>query len=107
MEYYRSQRPGHRCSFKNTPLYNQSVSPNGNTLPCQYTENLTNDNFNFNTNYGNISTNMRISQFVNIPSLGGKTHFGNFYLGQPINVNYLGRTQGQPGGSGTPLRNSF
>ena len=33
--------------------------------------------------------------------------YGNFYLGQPLNVNYLGRMEGMPGGSGTPPINRF
>jgi hypothetical protein len=38
-------------------------------------------------------------------SLGGRTSFG--ISGQPIELNYLGRREGQSGGSGTPLRNQF
>lgn len=53
-----------------------------------------------------VSNNMRVAQIVN-SSLGGKTQFGNFYLGQPLRVNYLGRVEGQPGGSGKPPTNSF
>jgi len=53
-----------------------------------------------------LSNNIRISQIVNF-SKGGTTHFGNFYLGQPLNVNYLGRTEGMPGGSGSPPVNRF
>lgn len=40
-------------------------------------------------------------------SKGGKTQYGNFYLGEPLNVNYLGRIQGMPGGSGSPPVNRF
>jgi hypothetical protein len=53
-----------------------------------------------------ISNNRRISQIINY-SKGGKTQYGNFYLGQPLNVNYLGRTEGMPGGSGTSPKNTF
>jgi hypothetical protein len=53
-----------------------------------------------------ISNNMRVSQVVN-NYRGGKTQYGNFYLGQPLNVNYLGRMEGMPGGSGTAPRNTF
>jgi hypothetical protein len=53
-----------------------------------------------------ISNNRRISQIINFTK-GGTTQFGNFYLGQPLNVNYLGRTQGMPGGSGSPPVNRF
>jgi hypothetical protein len=51
-----------------------------------------------------ISNNQRISQIVNF-SRGGKTQYGNFYLGQPLNINYLGRSEGMPGGSGAPPTN--
>jgi hypothetical protein len=54
----------------------------------------------------NISNKQRISQTI-ISSIGGRTQFGNYYLGQPVVANYLGRYEGQPGGSGTPLRNRF
>jgi len=51
-----------------------------------------------------VSNNVRIAQIVNY-SKGGKSQFGNFYLGQPLNINYLGRMEGMPGGSGSPPRN--
>ena len=53
-----------------------------------------------------VSYNTRISQIINF-SKGGKTQYGNFYLGQPLNLNYLGRTEGMPGGSGAPPLNRF
>jgi hypothetical protein len=37
----------------------------------------------------------------------GKPTFVNINTEQPFNVNYLGRVQGQLGGSGAPLRNRF
>jgi hypothetical protein len=74
-------------------------------------------NRNFNTNYANISKNMLRSQYLMlrgssqqvqvIGRLSGKVQFGNSYLGEPININYLGFKEGQPGGSGAPPRNSF
>ena len=51
-----------------------------------------------------VSNNVRIAEIVNY-SKGGKSQFGNFYLGQPLNVNYLGRMEGMPGGSGSPPKN--
>lgn len=48
----------------------------------------------------------RISQLVQCAK-GGRTQYGNLYLGQPISVNALGRTQGMPGGSGRPPLNKF
>jgi hypothetical protein len=53
-----------------------------------------------------LSNNMRLSQIVNF-NKGGKTQYGSFYLAQPLNVNYLGRTEGMPGGSGRPPKNQF
>lgn len=38
---------------------------------------------------------------------GGKPAFVNINIEQPLNVNYLGRVQGQLGGSGAPPRNRF
>lgn len=70
-----------------------------------------------NTNYSNLSYKMRLSQILKLDGnsqkiqiigrIGGKIQFGNFYLGQPLNVNYLGRTEGMPGGSGMPPTNRF
>lgn len=48
--------------------------------------------------------NARISQILT-NSLGGKISYGN--LNHPRNVNYLGGSQGQPGGLPKPLRNKF
>ncbi len=62
-----------------------------------------------------VSNNMRISQIVKY-SHGGITHFGNSYfgntqfencLGQSQVINYLGRAEGMPGGSGKPPLNKF
>jgi hypothetical protein len=54
----------------------------------------------------NISSNMRISQIINT-SLGGKINFGNCYLGQQTAIDALGSIEGQPGGSFSPIRNTF
>jgi len=53
-----------------------------------------------------VSYNTRISQVINFYK-GGKTQYGNFYLGQPLQLNYLGRSEGMPGGSGMPPLNQF
>jgi hypothetical protein len=50
--------------------------------------------------------NERISKTI-LTSLGGRIHYGNFYLGEPLATNYLGRYEGQPGGGGVPIRNRF
>lgn len=53
-----------------------------------------------------ISNNRRIAQIINY-SRGGRIQFGNFYLGQPLNINSLGRAEGMAGGSGSPPTNRF
>jgi hypothetical protein len=53
-----------------------------------------------------VSNAMRLSQLIQ-SSKGGKTFYGNFYLNQPLDVNYLGKTAGMPGGSGMPPLNRF
>lgn len=53
-----------------------------------------------------VSNNIRTSQIVKY-SKGGKTQYGNFYLGQPLNINYLGKMEGMPGGSGSAPKNQF
>jgi hypothetical protein len=53
-----------------------------------------------------ISNNRRIAQIINY-SRGGNIQYGNSYLGQPLNINSLGRAEGMPGGSGKPPTNRF
>jgi hypothetical protein len=53
-----------------------------------------------------LSNNRRISQIINITK-GGNTEYGNFYLGQPLELNYLGNPPGLPSGSNRPPRNQF
>ena len=66
------------------------------------------DKFKFTSvgNNPNISYKQQMSIKIN-NTLGGNVHYGGYYLGKPVQVNYLGRTEGQPGGSGAPLRNRF
>ena len=59
-----------------------------------------------NTVITGISQKSKISQTLKYVK-GGKLNYGNFYLGQPLNINYLGRTEGMSGGSGRPPRNTF
>ena len=53
-----------------------------------------------------VSYATKIAQVIQ-STKGGKTQYGNFYLGQPLNINYLGRMEGMPGGSGKPPTNRF
>lgn len=55
----------------------------------------------------NISSNIRLAQIIKNNTIGGRIFFGDSYLGTNRNVNYLGNFEGQPGGSGVPLRNKF
>ena len=71
-----------------------------------------------NSNNSNISNKQRIAQRLildgssqNVVRIarfnGGITQYGNFYLNQPLSLNYLGRMEGQPGGGGSPPKNTF
>jgi hypothetical protein len=70
-----------------------------------------------NTNFSNLSYKMRLSQILKmdgysqnvnrISRMAGKLQYGNFYLGQPLNINYLGRMEGMAGGGGKPPTNKF
>lgn len=53
-----------------------------------------------------VSYATRIAQVIQ-STKGGKTQYGDFYLGKPLTINYLGRTEGMPGGSGMPPLNRF
>lgn len=65
----------------------------------------------------NLSRNMRHSQIMKldgqsqqvgqISRMNGQIHFGNGYLGQTRTLNYLGKMEGMPGGSGSPPTNKF
>jgi len=50
------------------------------------------------------SENTRIARSIT-GTLGGKITYGNFY--KPVEINYLGGWNGQPGGLPRPLRNRF
>jgi hypothetical protein len=61
-----------------------------------------------NPNSSYNARNLRISQTIN-SFKGGRVQFGNTYLGtfNGFGLNYLGRLEGMPGGSGTPIKNKF
>ena len=60
----------------------------------------------FNSASARVSYVTRIAQVIGSKK-GGNVQYGNFYLGQPLNINYLGRMEGMPGGSGMPPLNRF
>ena len=91
--------PGAQQKFRK--VYTYVIFKNFNTCNCiQQKVN------NVKTGWNNpIQTeNMRVSQILS-NNLGGKITWGNG--GIPTKVNYLGRTEGQPGGIIGPLRNKF
>jgi len=92
-------------------LYNATFAARKDLKPliCACVEDKFNKNISFSGSDSpsiRLSNNMRVSQIVNFYR-GGKTQYGNFYLGKPLIINYLGRTQGMPGGSGAPPKNTF
>lgn len=91
--------PGAKPSFKK--IYTYTIYNNYNTCQCIQ------EKVNTIKNAGNDPSqteNRRISQILS-NNLGGKITWGNY--GNPAVLNYLGRVEGQPGGSLAPLRNKF
>ena len=113
MYSYRQFTPGGRTStsrmiyyIAETNLIN-SLNSNDNTSSCycipdKYDKNTPGSD----TPSARVSYATRIAQIIR-NTKGGKTQYGNFYLGQPLNVNYLGRIEGMSGGSGMPPVNRF
>ena len=85
-------------------IYN-SIFPDKKICSCKIPEFNKNAMGTWSASYG-VSYKTRISQTIN-KNRGGAIQYGNAYLGQPINLNYLGRSQGMPGGSGKPPTNTF
>jgi hypothetical protein len=83
-----------------------ALFPNAEQLTCQFCIPDNYDKFVVGSDSPStrVSNNVRVAQIIN-SSRGGKTQYGNFYLGQPLNLNCLGRLEGMPGGSGRPPRN--
>uniref|UniRef100_A0A6C0E3T2 Uncharacterized protein n=1 Tax=viral metagenome TaxID=1070528 RepID=A0A6C0E3T2_9ZZZZ len=91
--------PGARPRF--TKVYTYVIFKNYNTCNCiQQKVNSVKTGWNNPTQ----TENMRISQILS-NNLGGKVTWGNY--GISAKVNYLGRVEGQAGGSLKPLRNQF
>jgi hypothetical protein len=104
MYSYKHFTPGKKSVGLNKLInYNAALTTNGVVCNCFVEEYK---KFTSQSTVSNTSRSQRISQIVN-STVGGSVQFGNYYLAQPVIVNYLGRTEGQPGGSGGPLRNRF
>lgn len=111
MYSYRQFTPGGRNNTARmiyyVAEYNQIFEPEGKSLNCYCIP----DKYDKNTP-GSDSPSAKVSYATRIAQIirntkGGKTQYGNFYLGEPLNVNYLGRIEGMSGGSGMPPRNRF
>ena len=110
MYSYNHFRPGCKTNtsriIKYVASYN-SLFPNSKQINCycipaKYDKNTLDSG----SPSRKVSYFTRISQLIN-STKGGKTQYGNFYLGESLNINYLGRIQGMPGGSGSPPVNKF
>ena len=99
MSNHLSFLPGSKPKFNK--IYTYTIYKNYDTCTCIQEKVNT-----IKSGYNNPlqTENVRISQLLQ-NSLGGKITFGN--LGIPSKVNYLGRVEGQPGGSLQALRNKF
>jgi hypothetical protein len=95
--------PGRNSSCQKLIHFVGSSNANPNSKPCIY---INPEIIDKSTIKPNISTAQRIAHLINV-STSGNIQFGNYYLGKPVVFNYLGRTEGQIGGSGFPLRNHF
>jgi hypothetical protein len=111
MHSQQSFTPGKKSGtsrvIKYVAAYN-ALYPNSPQLNCKFCAPDTYDKFVIGSDSPSVrvSNYTRVSQIINY-SKGGKTQYGNFYLGQPLNLNYLGRMEGMPGGSGSSPKNAF
>ncbi len=77
------------------------IQNNGQACVCRneiYNKNLPQPNA------SNISNKMRISRQIQ-STVGGSVQYGMYSLANVPTINYLGRTEGQFGGSGRPPSN--
>ena len=128
MSYYNNNRftPGNKGNLRNY-LMNQSIVHNyvayiaflntqlgqnilnadditeGNLCSCQMQSKANAIKQGYND--PSIPESVRIAQRIQQSNLGGKLTFGNRY--KPVQTNYLGGWEGQPGGSFKPIRNKF
>ena len=108
MHSYKSFTPGTKGNSINCinyiAIYN-AIYPNS-PKKSQCVQNANSYDKNNITSNARIPKKIRLSQLIN-NTKGGKSQYGNFYLGNPLNINYLGRMEGMSGGSGSPLVNNF
>jgi hypothetical protein len=105
MHSYKHFTPGRKSNASRLINYNALIDGYSKKIFCNcYQEEY--KKFTSQSLSTNTSNSQRISQIIS-SSVGGSTQFGSYYLGKPVVFNYLGRIEGQPGGSGVPLRNRF
>jgi hypothetical protein len=100
---YKYFTPGKNSQARKIINYLSLAKDNNKICQCiteEYKKNTSN------SIVSNTSNSQRIAQVIKT-SIGGSTQFGNYYLGEPVVFNYLGRVEGQTGGSGAPIRNRF
>ncbi len=111
MYSYRQFTPGGRSNTSRiiyyATEYNNLYGADGQSntcycIPDKYDKNTPGSD----SSSAKVSYATRIAQVIQ-STKGGKSQYGNFYLGQPLNVNYLGRVEGMPGGGGMPPKNRF
>lgn len=110
MRSYQSFMPGSKRNTTRLIKYVTEMNasnPNGYIRSClcildKYDKNTPGSD----SSSAKVSYATKIAQVINAKK-GGSTQYGNFYLGQSLNVNYLGRMEGMPGGSGMPPLNRF
>ena len=87
-------------------LYNNNFLPESKSFICSC-ENQVNNNTGtplINPSQ-NISNAQRVSNILINYTSYGQTQYANASLGNVRHVNYLGKTEGQKGGSGAPPKN--
>lgn len=110
MYSYQSFMPGSKFNTSRMISYvaqYNAANPNNTPLSCYCIPNKYDKN-----TPGSDSASAKVSYVTNIANViqrnkGGRIQYGNFYLGQALNVNYLGRIEGMPGGSGSSPSNRF
>jgi hypothetical protein len=108
MYSYQSFTPGSRSNTSRIINYIAEANAVDGTINTCY---CVPDKYDKNTP-GSDAASARVSYATKIAQIikskkGGTPQYGNFYLGQPLNVNYLGRIEGMPGGGGFPPKNRF
>jgi hypothetical protein len=108
MHSQRQFTPGNKSNSSRLINYvaeYNAKNPNSLQLDCLCNGNIHNKNV-ITPSLQRISYKQYVS-YLSKTNLGGSIQFGNYYLGESLNLNYLGRNAGMPGGSGSPPVNKF